>query len=124
MALHVRPECSSVTWQEEAKRIAQQAHAVEESRAKLSAELSARDAALTQREEAAAGAARRQQEDLRKRASQDEQVICIITINPAVCHVTLSTELISTVQVLRNVPLPFKPWSPLIDLICNQSGDC
>lgn len=60
--------------QEEAKRVAEQSHAAEESRAKWTAELSAREAALTQREEAAAAAARRQQEDLRKRAAHDEQV--------------------------------------------------
>ena len=55
-------------------RIAEQSHAAEESRAKWTAELSAREAALTQREDAAAAAARRQQEDLRKRAAHDEQV--------------------------------------------------
>ena len=70
-----------------------------QSRAKWTAELSAREAALTQREEAAAAAAaRRQQEDLRKRAAHNEQVICtkycqVLHASPAllisICFVVL-----------------------------------
>ena len=67
-------EPSCILVQEEARRIAEQAQALEESRAKWAADLGAREAALTQREDAAAAGARRQQEDLRRRAAQDEQV--------------------------------------------------
>ena len=52
----------------------EQAHALEESRAKWAADVGAREATLKQKEEAANASARRQQEGLRKRAAQDEQV--------------------------------------------------
>ena len=68
----------------------EQAHALEESRAKWAADLGAREAALKQKEEAASASARRQQEGLRKRVAQDEQVhtcnICQLSCQLARSH--------------------------------------
>ena len=61
----------------------EQAHALEESRARWAADLGAREAALKQKEEAANASARRQQEALRKRAAQDEQVHTSQYLRPA-----------------------------------------
>jgi hypothetical protein len=49
--------------------------ALEETRAKMTADLGAREAALIQREEAAAAAARKREDELRRRVVQDEQVL-------------------------------------------------
>ncbi len=59
--------------------MAQQGRALEEVRAQTGAELSAREAALREREAAAAAAAARAEEDARQRALQDEQA------RPPVC---------------------------------------
>jgi len=59
--------------QEEAKRVAEQMRALEDTRSKLTADLGAREAALTQREDAAVAAARKREEEHRRRTSQEEQ---------------------------------------------------
>ena len=63
-----------LVWQEEAKRVAEQMRALEETRARMTADLGAREAALAQREDAAVAAARKREDDLRRRSAQDEQV--------------------------------------------------
>lgn len=60
--------------QEEAKRVAEQMRALEGTRERMTADLGAREAALSQREDAAVAAARKREDDLRRRGAQDEQV--------------------------------------------------
>ncbi len=54
--------------------MAEQIRALEETRARMTADLGAREAALTQREDAALAAARKREDELRRRSAQDEQV--------------------------------------------------
>lgn len=71
-------EYCNLTWQEEAKRVAEQMRALEETRARMTADLGAREAALAQREDAAVVAARKREDDLRRRSAQDEQVSLLL----------------------------------------------
>lgn len=89
---HVEAQSEVFVRQDEAKRVAEQMRALEETRAKMTADLGAREAALTQREDAAAAAARKREEDMRRRAAQDEQVPPTVLIShiflngPQLCY--------------------------------------
>lgn len=54
--------------------MAEQMRALEGTRERMTADLGAREAALSQREDAAVAAARKREDDLRRRGAQDEQV--------------------------------------------------
>ncbi len=71
--------------------MAECARALDGTRARVTAELAAREQALSQREAASAEAASRVQEELRRRKAQDEQV------RPSLCLACLRTALGSKV---------------------------
>ena len=60
--------------QDEARRLAEQVHALEDTRNRWNAEMGAREAALTHKEEESATEARQREAEQRRRLAQDEQV--------------------------------------------------
>lgn len=64
--------------QEEARRLAEQVHALEEARSRWSGEAAARDTSLAAKEEAFAADSRQRDAEQRRRLAQEHQV-CICT---------------------------------------------
>lgn len=60
--------------QDEARRLAEQVHALEDTRNRWSAEMAAREAAMTQKEEDLTTEVRQRDAEQRRRLAQDEQV--------------------------------------------------
>ncbi len=60
--------------QDEARRLAEQVHALEDTRIRWNAEIASREAALTSKEEAFAADARQRDADQRRRLAQEQQV--------------------------------------------------
>ena len=64
--------------QEEAYRLAEQVHALEDTRSRWNAEVAAKEASLAAKEEAMAADSRQRDADQRRRLAQEHQVcICI-----------------------------------------------
>lgn len=67
--------------QEEACRLADQVHVLEDTRSRWSAEAAAKEASLAAKEEAMAADSRQRDADQRRRLAQEHQV-CICTCSP------------------------------------------
>ena len=77
------PSCitAAVCMQEEACRLADQVHVLEDTRSRWSAEVAAKEASLAAKEEAMAADSRQRDADQRRRLAQEHQV-CICTCSP------------------------------------------
>ena len=69
--------------QDEARRLADQVHALEDTRNRWNAEIAAREAALAQKENELAANVRQKEAEQRRRLAQDEQVL---TPHMACCY--------------------------------------
>ena len=83
----VTEQCSDqLSMQEEARRLAEQVHALEEARSRWGAEVAAKEASLAAKEEALAADNRQRDADQRRRLAHEHQVcLCI-------CSETILTE--------------------------------
>lgn len=97
------------TLQDEARRLAEQVHALEDTRKRWNAELAAREATVSSKEEALVADMRQKDADQRRRLAQDQQVRLTLPQpdRTFLCFCNMVTCICWRLVFAR--PIPFKP---------------